>query len=284
MPGPTDPTILDDAIKRYLAGEAQEKILADLHISAGTLHRERRRRGVPSRRVRVLPGEEIAAAYLAGESEYSLSDRYLVSTSVIRRYLVAEEVPLRGRADAGRARAAGMTPDERKGQATAANAAVRGTKQSHEHLIARALTNEARGRQSPGEYRMARWLAFHRLEPIPQRAIGKYNVDLAIAPVAVEILGGGWHLEKRTHAHRTPEILDAGWHLVFIWNHEGISALAPAAADYVVAFLKEVRRKPPACGQYRVISGNGQLLAAGGRDDGKFALVPPPRGRARGRT
>src|SRR5690606_34733996 len=113
----------------------------------------------------------------------------------------------------------------------------------------------------------------------PQKAIGKYNVDFAVAPVAMEVLGGGWHLAKRHHAVRTPQILDAGWHLVFIWDHEGRSALTAGAADYVVTFLKQVRRNPPAVGQYRVISGDGQLLSTGSRDDDEFPLVPPPRGR-----
>lgn len=104
--------------------------------------------------------------------------------------------------------------------------------------------------------------------------VERYNA----LPVAVEVLGGGWHGVKARHAERTPYILDAGWHLVMIWDHEGSSALSAGAADYLVSFAEEVRRNPPATCQYRVISGNGQLLAACGREDNEFPLVPPSRG------
>jgi hypothetical protein len=122
-------------------------------------------------------------------------------------------------------------------------------------------------------------LAERGIDSIAQRAIGVYNVDLAALPVAVEVLGGGWHSIKTVHAERTPYILDEGWHLVMVWDYEGRSSLGPGAADYVVAFLDEVRRNPPATCQYRVISGQGKLLAACGREDNEFPLVPPPRGR-----
>jgi very-short-patch-repair endonuclease len=160
--------------------------------------------------------------------------------------------------------------------------AVRGTSQSEELLVrVRALAKQRKGRyDSPGEMLLGEALSDRGLLVVPQKAIGKYNVDLAVAPVAVEVLGGGWHSSKRSHATRTPEILDAGWHLVFVWNYEGVSALvADAAADYLVAFLEEVRRNPPAVSQYRVITGSGQLLAARSADDDEFPLVPPPRGR-----
>src|SRR5690606_3138283 len=113
--------------------------------------------------------------------------------------------------------------------------------------------------------------------PTVERAIVPYNVDTAMLPVAVEVLGGGFHSTQTTDAERTPYNLDAGWHLVMVWDHEGSSALGPGAADYVVACLDEVRRNPPATCQYRVISGDGQLLAARGREDDEFPLVPPPR-------
>lgn len=282
MAAPLDPVKLDDAIARYLAGEAQAQLLATTGISATTLHRERTRRGIPPRRHLALPVDDIAAAYIGGESEYALSRRYGVSRQVIRQRLEGAGVEIRDMAQAGKVRARRMTPDERRDQAAAAHAAVRGVKQPLDHLIRRAEAREARGLcDSPGELFLLGELRRRGLEPIVQKAIGKYNVDMAVAPVAVEVLGGGWHLAKRRHAVRTPQILDAGWHLLFVWNHEGSSALTVKAADYVVAFLEEVRRNPPTISEYRVISGGGKLLASGRADDDEFALVAPPRGRSR---
>ena len=54
--------------------------------------------------------------------------------------------------------------------------------------------------------------------PVPQKAIGPYNVDLAVGSVAVEVLGGEWHGYKPRHRERTEQILDAGWSMVFVWD------------------------------------------------------------------
>lgn len=64
-----------------------------------------------------------------------------------------------------------------------------------------------------------------------------------------------------------------------VWDYEGRSAIGQGAAEYLVSFTEEVRRNPPATSQYRVITGKGELLAARGREDNEFPLVPPPRGR-----
>lgn len=279
MAAPLDPRHLDDAISRYLAGEPEPQIIAATGVSRTSLHRERGRRGIPPRRNHVLPVTEIVEAYVRGESECSLSSRYGVSRAVIAKRLDGEGVQRRSHSDAGLMRAAQMTPEQRSAQAAAAHKAVRGVPLTDEHLNAQAAGRERVGRiGSDGERFLLDQLLQRGLEPIPQKAIGRYNVDFALPPVAVEVLGGGWHAAKQGHARRTPDILDAGWHLLFVWNHEGDSAITERAADYVVAFLDEIRREPPTVGQYRVISGSGQLLSAGSADDGQFALVPPPRG------
>lgn len=285
MAAPLNPLHLDDAITRYLAGEPMREILAATGVSNTTFHRERSRRGIPPRRHLVLPDAEIVAAYEAGESEYSLSRRLGVSRDALRKRLTEYGAQIRGRSQAGTNRTAGMTADERLAQAAAAHDAVRGTKQTMEQLLARSQAREARGlTDSDGEQFLHDALVRRGLVPVVQKSIGKYNVDLAVAPVAVEVLGGGWHLAKRHHAVRTPHILNAGWSLLFVWNHEGDSALREGAAEYVVSYLEEARRDPSLVGEYRVISGSGEFLSRGRADDGEFALVPPPRGRLRRRS
>lgn len=283
MTAKLDPLRLDHAIELYLLGKPQAKILTTTGISATALHRERTSRGIPPRRTKVLDGAAVGAAYAQGESEYSIARRLNVSRHVVRRQLTALGVQIRSHSEAGLLRAAQMTPEQRAVQASQAHEATRGRVVPLTEKIRRAETNERRGHcasgTSDGERRMIRWLRERGEIPVPEKAVGPYNVDMAVHPVAVEVLGGGWHFYKRHHAVRTPYILDAGWHLVFVWNHEGRSALTPASADYVVAFAQEMRREPPAVSQYRVIAGNGEALSAGSREDNEFTLVPPPRGR-----
>lgn len=279
MAAPLDPAKLDHAIELYLAGESLEQIPAAAGVSVSRLHRERAARGIPPRSSRELPAAQIVRAYLDGASEYGLAKQHGVSRGPIARILTEAGVARRGTSEAGAVRNSKMSPDERKAQVAAANRGARKRRVPQIQKLRHALVTEARGEHdSAGERMLAEMLCERGLQVTAQRAVGVYNVDLAVLPVAVEVLGGGWHSFKATHAERIPYVLDEGWHLVMVWDHEGRSALGPGAADYLVAFLEEIRRHPPATSQYRVISGQGQLLAARGREDDEFPLVPPPRG------
>ena len=154
-----------------------------------------------------------------------------------------------------------------------------------EQLLARARRIERDGRfDSEGEQLLAQLLEERDMLPIPQKAIGKYNVDMAAAEsVAVEVLGGNWHSAKRTHAVRTPQILDAGWHLIMVWNQKGTGPITAGAADYIATFCEEIRWHPALVRQYRVIGGGGELLASRCADDDEFPLIPPSRRAARRR-
>lgn len=279
MAAKLSPLNLDHAIELYLAGQPQAEILAATGISASTLHRERNRRGIPPRGALVI-GDEAIESYRAGESEYSLGNRLGISRSAVRRCLIEQGVQPRDRSEAGITRAKQMSPEARSAQVAAAHAAVLGVTVTEERKVAHAKALQRIGRIEPGgEQLMADWLTDRGWTLTPQRAIGRYNVDLAEQPVAVEILGGGWHALKATHATRTPYILDRGWAMLFVWNYEGRSALTERAADYATAFRDQVRRDPALIGEYRVIAGDGETLSRGRVDDGEFTLVPPPRGR-----
>jgi transposase len=280
VPRPTDPANLEKAIQLYLAGKPVQQITTATGVSNTVLHRERTARSIPPRSHRALPLEDIIAAYRAGASEFALARQYGVSRNVIQRRLKEQGVERRAPSAAGKVRAAQMTSEERKRQAEAAHVAARMRRVGHIEKYRHALEVERAGRfASDGERRFAQLLQERAIDYVPQRAIGIYNVDFAVLPVAVEILGGGWHALKTSHAERTPDILDQGWHLLMVWDYEGRSALGSGAASYLVDFLERIRRNPPATCQYRVITGQGELLTARGRENDEFPLVPPPRGR-----
>lgn len=280
MAAPLDPAKIDHAIDLYLAGKSQREIHADTGVAASVLHRARKARGIPPRPTNTLDAEQIVRAYLAGASEYAIARQHGVSRGPIARILREAGVERRSCSEAGIVRNAQMTAEERKAQTFAANAATRGRTVSEIEKMRRALRNElTESHQSVGEQLLGQMLRERGAEPIPQRCVGVCNVDLAMNPVAVEVLGGGWHAYKPVHAHRVPYILDQGWHLVMVWDHEGRSAIGPGAAEYLISFTEEVRSNPPATCQYRVISGDGELLSSRGREDNEFPVEPPPRGR-----
>jgi hypothetical protein len=115
---------------------------------------------------------------------------------------------------------------------------------------------------------------------LPCKAIGPYNVDIALAPIAVEVFGGAWHGGGRAAARwpkRIRYLLDEQWHVVVVWVEHARDPLTIGAAEYVVALRDQLRRNPALVGQYRVIRGSGKEIIRGCANDDHFP-VKPPRG------
>ena len=209
---------------------------------------------------RILPDADVrdlVDRYLAGATGYELAERFGVSKSTVYRVLDKSGVDLR-RLPMHKARA----------DSTA----------SFGELCQRAATREANGTQSsPLEARFADLLTERGVpKPVPQKAIGPYNVDLAIGPVAVEIWGGGWHgsgahLER--FEERTSYVLDAGWWQICVWSPNTMPSV-PAAADQVVAFYEFARTHPAADRKHWVIWGTGQPVGGRRFNLGERTFVP----------
>lgn len=276
-----DPAIVDNAVQLYVAGKTIPQVSAETGIGMSTLSRELRKRGIETRGLRkVLPVEEIVAKYCAGVSELALSKEYGLERRVIRTRLEESGVHLRGQAEAIQLFYSGTTRAQRQAITAAANAAVRG-KSMPEDLLAK----QARGRQrnaktrSAYEEQFAGWLTERDIPYARETAIGRYNVDFALGPVAVEILGGEWHsskVKRSVHGRRTPYILNQGWAIAFVWT----TANCPwtnVVVDEVMAFVDEVGRDPSLVGEYRVIRGDGKLLARGRTEDYERTGIVPAR-------
>lgn len=274
---PTDPIKLNDAVALYVAGKTLREAAAIVGISESPIGRELKRRGITGRSRRLPTNREAVDAYIAGESEQAVARRFGMDRGVLRRQLIEAGVEgIRSYSEAQKIRAQRMTIEERKRNVAAANAAVRGKPVPEGRLVKAAQAREAAAVVgSAGEALMLRMLA--DLEPVPQKAVGRYNVDLAVAPVAVEVLGGEWHGYKRHHLTRSKAILNAGWVMLFVWNTQTYP-LAGGAADYAVALVEQARRDPSLVGQYRVIRGDGELVAEGSADDDHLAAIPAARG------
>lgn len=280
MPRVIDPSDLDNAVQLYLSGKTVKQAAAQFGVGASTLSRELHRRGVETGRRgtwRDLPAGEIAQDYAAGLSELAIANKYKAERGAVRRVLLDLGVQPRGRSEAGLVRAAQMTPEARRAQATAAHNASRGRKAAWDE---RCRVASGRERNPPElsvhERPFAGWLAERDIPYRREVAVGPYNLDFAVGSVAVEILGGEWHAYKARHAHRTPYILDQRWAIAFVWSTANCP-MTSSAADYVVAFANEVTRNPALIGEYRVVRGDGHLITSGRADDGQFPGIPPAR-------
>ena len=64
---------------------------------------------------------------------------------------------------------------------------------------------------------------------------------------------------KARHFRRVKDILDSGWHIVIIWINGFDYPLGIGSADYLIRFCDELRLNPSLPRQYRVIFGNGDI-------------------------
>jgi very-short-patch-repair endonuclease len=285
-PGP-DPAKLDQAAELYTSGKTFAQAAAEVGLREDSVRLGLKRRGIEARPKRGRPSPhripidpDAIAAYEAGESELSISQRLGVNRFVVTRWLKDSGVKRRGGSEAGYVRMSRLSAQERSQLAAAAHAAIRGSTKTEQQLVNAALGRERAGatNASPGCDKLCMWLAERGVEYIREKAVGKYNLDIALTneAVAVEVLGGNWHAGKRIHATRTPYILNQGWHIVFVWNVQNFP-VDPGAADHIVAYAQQASRNPAPVGEYRVIRGDGELIAVGRAGDDKFALVPPTK-------
>lgn len=191
--------------------------------------------------------QEAVDAYVAGESVLSLARRFGISRPAIVRNLRKAGVPIRGGSEAGLIRASRLTPIERQLQACAAHAAKRGKPESEEQRERVALAREkARTSMSDIELQITAHLWADDIDVVPQKAEGRYNIDLAIGDLAVEVLGGAWHTSKR-HADRTAFLLSRGWRVLFLWLDKR-HAPTLSAVDAIRIAMRSNAKVMQACG------------------------------------
>lgn len=297
-----------DLAARYLAGETKEDLAKSFGVSSPVILNRLKKLGVPLRsnsevqRARFgspAIDEDVAVnLYIAGTSEQAVAKYFGANRAAIRQILKSRGVQIRGRGDATSLRMRQATPEERLALTQAAHAAVRGVPQGEEQRRKIALGRERlRSGATPSELDLgslleeaarARGEAFPALGIVYQKAIGRYNADIALtgSSVAVEIFGGHWH----THGHhaeiyrkRLDHFLDSGWLPLIIWATKTFP-LGPGAVDYVLS-LHEARSQGESCGsQEHVIRGDGYRDSIIERDAVDRPRVPSykPRDDTRG--
>lgn len=248
---------LDDIIKRYRAGATAQELADDLGVSTQTVLRNLERAGVERRpahtRRTVTVPDEVVERYQGGDSAMRLAREFGIHEGIIRRELRARGITVRPRT----AYKTNMAP---------AHDAARGRKHTLDERLLRAATNERRVlHASEYEVQFSGLLLDRGIEHVPQRQIGPYNVDLAVAelPVAVEIRGGngGSHREPR-RTQRLEYLLGEGWSVLEVLVRYGrFRPVTDGSADYLVAWLEELRLDPSAASEHRVVGANGDPYA-----------------------
>lgn len=236
-----------------------------------------------------LPEDEIVSMYVSGISENVIAKHFNTSRITIGKRLIAAGIRRRTQSESEALKWSQMSPAQRANQVAAAHKASTGRVASFAERCRIAETREKRQTHvAPVEYILWGRLRQHGLNPIQQKAIGPYNCDLAVHPVAVEVWGGNWHWHgkhRRMFEKRCRYILNAGWS-IYILPVSRRDPFSEARVRDLVAYIKAARRDPPSPCEYRMVWSRGEWETVGWDDGDKLVIDPPfcgSRDRATGR-
>jgi hypothetical protein len=128
------------------------------------------------------------------------------------------------------------------------------------------------------------WLSQRGYAGVLEQAVGRYNVDIGIAPIAVEVeVTPGNPLKSPRLRKRLGYLCDRGWLVVYVWVTR-YGFMDEGAANYVAALCDAAKSDPSLVGEYRVIRGTGELIASGRPDGDEWTAIlsdksRPNRGR-----
>lgn len=189
--------ILKRAVPAYKEGARIADLAVQFKISKPYLYTLLQSSGIKMRppgadQRKVLDEEAIVAEYLSGISILELATTHQVARGSILTRLRERKIKIRSASEQSYISASRQSPEERKARAAAAHAAVRGSKRSPTLATALAIRKQVAGKMTVKEKSRYDALLIAGIVTVPQFAVGKYSVDLAIpdARIAIEVKSG----------------------------------------------------------------------------------------------
>lgn len=254
-----------DIVNLYQSGMTAREIAIILSCSESFVQKYLKSNNVMRRPGRTdIITNDIIRLYNNGWSVLRMAKHFGCARGVITKRLLGVGIQPRNSSEATRIIAATLPPEERSRRASAAHDAVRGKKKSVAFLFAKAQGVElSQSGISRIEIRCREMLRERGIDSTPQKAIGPYNVDLALNafPIAVEIFGGGWHFSGRhlsRYRKRIEYLLNCGYYPIIILVSRDYP-LEIGAIEYIISFTESLRRNEPPSREDWVIRGNGEI-------------------------
>jgi very-short-patch-repair endonuclease len=278
----------------YKAGKSCEEIAKVLGGHAATVRRRLLDSGIPIRKpwesnaLHYQTEIDLSGAirlYVEGEGLVTLAKEYGIGPRRLRRALILAGVPVRSCSESLLYTYKRMTESQRAAIAAHANNAKRGKCASVEALERRADTCERTLQlASRADLMMYAWLSGRGLPVTPQKAVGIYNVDVAVHTPAIAVeVNGHWHHFRdnaSTPEKRREYLFDRGWGVIDVYLTAAPNLswkyLRPTCADKIIAILDGLGGNIPVAGKHWVIGGDGEPFTGSGSESDDRATVFGP--------
>jgi hypothetical protein len=219
-----------------------------------------------------LGGTSAVEEYKAGEGLVGVSGRYGVDTGLMRVWLGMNGVTVRGRADAGKVRAATMTVEQRRAMVARANAAASGRVTTFQQRCARAASRQGRPGSviRPGHRDLMGFLKKQGRPVMMEQAIGPYNLAVSTGSrVVIEISNknGAGPLHGQDRLTRVRFILAAGWDVLFLRVISADFDVSTTAKTSILRLAAWRDAHPDAPPRWAVLHRDGHILQEGTEAD-----------------
>lgn len=267
---------VDDFIRAFNEGKTQKEIGQMFGLTKKQVHNRCRALGLLRFRRIEFSDRQIAAMielFQAGRGIGGIAKEFNVAANVVHRIFKERNIKPRNRSEQQYARMSNTTPEEKRRLVQAANAAMRGTVKTKQEIYKSNL-GKFRGQSgniSEMEKVLNQMLRDRGQVTLTQLPIDKYNADIVVGDIAVEVFGGCWHWHGNHLAgsvERLYTFFDWGYHVVIVaMRHE--REITPQLCDNLISLFEFIRSNKSSVRQYRMVRSDGQVVAAAdsNRDD-----------------
>jgi len=278
--------LLNEAIRLHKIGLTLTEIGQRLGVSPDNLSKKLRPLGVDTKQGRHKPSvnrinlpSKVKSLYLSGASVLSLSKLFRVDRTAIYGNLKRLGVTdFRGGSEANYIRMGRMTKAETKTLTNACHAATKGKKRK-ESVLETASQSRQKMKSAffigAGEKETFEKLKTLGFNPIQQKSIGRYNIDIMVGSVAVELTckSHAPHRDKHNLA-KIKYLLKCGHGVVFV--HATTPAVLLGCFNKFIPHLQSLCANPSTNGQYWMVRCHRERFTLCRNDCGQITAIPTP--------
>lgn len=275
--------LLNSAKELISSGFLLKEAAETLKVNPDILSRKLRESGYtiprhyrPAHNAKKLDRELVVDRYIAGDTIDNISKITGAERRTIRNIIVTSGIEIRTRSEVMFNRMENTTIEDRKQLTRKANEATRGRKNSIDHKIKIANSNQiAKSRLGPGENKLFQLLSNRGFDCIQQFAFEIYNIDMLInGSVAVELnLGSPIRYTQDKHINRIEKILER--YNVLTISFDSVKAMT-FCIENIISDLNILSGYPTSSGQMKMVRCRSNKFFRFRDEKGQFAAVPSP--------